>query len=207
MTSRLWVIIAVVGVVALGAGLGIGAAAWGGDDGGEGMAMGSAAMEDMGHGSDSVDADSGTLDEQSFMEQMVPHHESAVAMASLALEKATRPEIRRLAEEIVSAQESEIARMGAWHESWFGEELMADMDGPHGSMDMGALEDAEGDEFDLAFLSMMIPHHASAITMAKAAMEGSPREELMMLAEEIIAAQAGEIGQMQRWREQWFPRG
>lgn len=207
MTSRLWVIIAVVGVVALGAGLGIGAAAWGGDDGGADMSMGSAGMEGAGHGSEPADPASGALDERSFMEQMVPHHESAVAMASLALEKTTRPEIRRLAKEIVSAQESEIARMGAWHESWFGEELMPDMDGPHGSMDMGALEDADGDRFDLAFLSMMIPHHASAITMAEAVVEGSPREEVRMLADEIIAAQAAEIGQMQRWREQWFPRG
>jgi uncharacterized protein (DUF305 family) len=52
---------------------------------------------------------------------------------------------------------------------------------------------------------MMIPHHASAITMADSAMMGSPREEINVLAEEIVAAQAKEIGQMQRQREQWFP--
>ena len=54
---------------------------------------------------------------------------------------------------------------------------------------------------------MMIPHHASAITMAESVMMGSPRDDVAMLADEIIAAQATEIGQMQRWREQWFPRG
>ena len=138
---------------------------------------------------------------------MVPHHQSAVAMANLALEKTERPEIRRLAGQIAAAQEGEIARMESWHGARFGGELMPDMTGPHGSMDLGALEDLSGDEFDRAFLTMMIPHHASAITMAESVMMGSPRDYVAMLADEIIAAQATEIGQMQRWREQWFPRG
>lgn len=193
VSGRFWAIIAVVGVVALGAGVGIGAAAWaGGDHGG---------------GAGQAAAGGGALDERSFLEQMVPHHRSAVAMANLALERTARPEIRRLAGRIVAAQEGEIARMESWHEARFGGELMPDMTGPHGSMDLGALEDLSGDEFDRAFLAMMIPHHASAITMAEGVMMGSPREDVAVLADEIIAVQATEIGQMQRWREQWFPRG
>ena len=205
MTSRLWAIIAVVGVVALAAGVGIGAAAWAGGDHGDDGAMTAAA----GHGgmSGSEDATIEARDEQAFMEQMVPHHQSAVVMANLALAKTDRPEIRRLAGQIAAAQEGEIARMESWHEAWFGGGLMPDMTGPHGAMDLGALEELSGDEFDRAFLSMMIPHHASAITMAENVMMGSPRGDVGMLADEIIAAQAMEIGQMQRWREQWFPRG
>jgi len=200
MAARLWAIVAVVGVVALGAGVGIGAAAWAGGDHGDdgaGMTAGSA------HGGTAAD----TLYEQAFLEQMVPHHESAVAMANIALEKTERPQIRRLAGQIAASQEGEIARMHSWHEAWFGGELMPDMTGPHGSMDLGTLADLSGEEFDRAFLTMMIPHHASAITMAESVMMGSPRDDVAMLADEIIAAQATEIGQMQRWREQWFPRG
>jgi uncharacterized protein (DUF305 family) len=52
---------------------------------------------------------------------------------------------------------------------------------------------------------MMIPHHASAILMADRVMMGAPRAKIADLAEGIIAAQAKEIGQMQRWREAWFP--
>lgn len=203
MTARLWVIIAVVGVVALGAGVGIGAAAWAGGNHGDDGAMGSDSGRMSGHGGTTADA----LDEQAFMEQMVPHHESAVAMANIALEKTERPQIRRLAGQIAASQEGEIARMESWHEAWFGGELMPDMAGPHGSMDLGPLADLSGEEFDRAFLAMMIPHHASAITMAESVMMGSPRDDVAMLADEIIAAQATEIGQMQRWREQWFPRG
>jgi uncharacterized protein (DUF305 family) len=69
---------------------------------------------------------------------------------------------------------------------------------------MSALETASHD-FDRVFLAMMIPHHASAITMAESAAMGKPGDEVMMLAEEIISAQAKEIGQMQQWRETWYP--
>jgi uncharacterized protein (DUF305 family) len=202
VTNRFWAILAVVGVVALAAGVGIGAAIWAGGDHGDNAAS----MDMMGsaHGST---GEASALDEEAFLEQMVPHHESAIAMAQIALDKSDRPEIRRLAQGIITAQKSEIDQMKAWHLAWFEEELTPDTSGPHGSIDMGQLETVSGDQFDLAFLSMMIPHHASAITMAESVMMGSPRDEVTMVADEIIAAQAKEIGQMQRWRDQWFPAG
>lgn len=206
MTNRLWATLVVVGVVALAAGVGIGAAIWSGGEHGATAAStgtGTGMMESI-HG---ASGETSALDEKAFLEQMVPHHESAIEMAQIALQKSERPEIRRLAKAIVAAQESEIGQMKAWHLAWFGEELTSDASGAHGSMDMGSLEGVSGDRFDLAFLSMMIPHHASAITMAESVMMGSPRDEVTVIAEEIVAAQAKEIGQMQRWRDQWFPRG
>lgn len=201
MTGRL-VTMLVVGVVAVAAGVGIGAAVWAGGDHGDGSGMSSS---DMRPGSGSSTMDSAALDEQAFLEQMVPHHESAIEMATVALEKADRPEVRGLAQQIIAAQESEIADMKAWHRQWFGGELVAGTTGPHANVDMNELQQATGADFDRAFLRLMIPHHASAIMMAESVMMGSPREEVGMLADGIIAAQAKEIGQMQQWREQWFP--
>jgi uncharacterized protein (DUF305 family) len=206
MTARRWTIIAMVGVIALGAGVGIGAAAWaGGDHDPDGMTGTAGAA---GHGSsmmDDQDAEAAMpLNERQFMATMVPHHESAVQMAQLALERARHPQVRRLAQGIIASQEAEIARMRAWHEEWFGEELQADMAGPHARLDMSDLEAARED-FDRRFLTMMIPHHASAIMMADQAMLAEPRGQIDLMTREIIAAQAKEIGQMQRWREQWYP--
>jgi uncharacterized protein (DUF305 family) len=194
MNGRLLTIIVAV-VVAAGAGLAVGAAIWaGGDHGSDSTDMSTA------HGSGDMMMTS--LDEQSFLEQMVPHHESAVEMATMALEKSTRPQVRQLAQGIIDAQEAEIAQMRDWHQEWYGAELQSDA-AMH--TDMGELEQATGPDFDRMFLRMMIAHHASAIMMADAVTMDDPRAEVTTLAGEIIAAQSKEIGEMQEWREQWFP--
>jgi uncharacterized protein (DUF305 family) len=55
-----------------------------------------------------------------FLEMMIPHHEAAISMAAQALDESERPEIRALAEAIISSQTAEIAEMRGYLRDFFG---------------------------------------------------------------------------------------
>ena len=52
--------------------------------------------------------------DRDFAQSMIPHHQGAIDMARIALKHGKDPEIRKLAEAVVSAQESEIAQLKEW---------------------------------------------------------------------------------------------
>ena len=77
----------------------------------------------------------------------------------------------------------------------------------HSTMSMAdmnkQLEKLSGDEFDKAFLEMMITHHQGAIDMANLATTRAKHDEVKTLSQEIIKAQNKEITDMQQWQMNW----
>ncbi len=63
--------------------------------------------------------------EKAFLAEMIVHHEGAVAMAHMVLEKSNRPELTKLANDIIAAQTAEIAQMREWQKTWFAVENSA----------------------------------------------------------------------------------
>jgi uncharacterized protein (DUF305 family) len=59
-------------------------------------------------------AASGETIDQAYIAKMIAHHEGAVAMAQVAIDQSTDPEIRRMAQAVIDAQTREIAEMRAW---------------------------------------------------------------------------------------------
>ncbi|MBY0451246.1 MAG: DUF305 domain-containing protein [Cyanobacteria bacterium] len=55
-----------------------------------------------------------------FIDAMTVHHQQAVDMAKDALQKAQHPEIKQMAQNIINAQEKEIAQLKTWRQQWYG---------------------------------------------------------------------------------------
>ncbi|CCV09722.1 DUF305 domain-containing protein [Mesorhizobium sp. STM 4661] len=49
-----------------------------------------------------------------FARRMIPHHQAAIDMAKVELANGKDPEIRKLAEAVIAAQEAEIKQLQAW---------------------------------------------------------------------------------------------
>lgn len=56
--------------------------------------------------------------DQAFLSEMIMHHEGAVDMAEAVLATSKRPELRTLANDIISAQTKEINMMKKWQREW-----------------------------------------------------------------------------------------
>ena len=153
----------------------------------------------------------GKYSDKRFIDAMVPHHQGAIAMAQVALKNAEHDEIIELSRNIVSTQQDEIEELKSIKKEEFGtsevpmEMSSKEMRGMGMMMDPQAL--ADEDPFDRAFIDAMIPHHQSAIEMAKVANQESENPRIKELAQNIVSAQKGEIEQMRRWRAQWYQEG
>jgi uncharacterized protein (DUF305 family) len=152
-----------------------------------------------------------------FIDAMTPHHQGAVEMAKAAQQKSKRPEIQKLAAEIIKAQDTEIAQMKQWRKAWYpkasdtpmaynaqmGHMMAMSSEQKQGMMMSQDLGAADAD-FDLRFIDAMIPHHEGAVTMAKEVLGKTKRPEVKQMAKAILTSQQAEIEQMQQWRKAWY---
>ena len=149
-----------------------------------------------------------------FAQGMIPHHQQAVEMATIALDpaRAASAEVKDLATRIQGAQDPEIQLMTGWLSEW-GQPVdgmgamsmegmeMADMPGMEGMMtadEMTGLEAATGPAFDKLWLGMMVRHHQGAVAMSKTANTNGKAAVVKDLAAKIVSAQEAEIAEMQK---------
>lgn len=152
-----------------------------------------------------------------FIDSMVFHHQGAVNMAQEVLTKSKRPEMKKLAQDIIAAQKQEIEQMKQWRKAWYPNasqtsmawhaqmgHMMAMSEDMKKSMMMSMdLGNADRD-FDLRFIDAMIPHHEGALVMAKDALSKTKRPQMKKLSQDILTSQQKEIEQMKQWRKAWY---
>lgn len=159
--------------------------------------------EDMMEGVQANDAD------VAFAKGMLPHHEGAVEMAEIQLKYGKDETMRKLATDIIAAQEAEIKQMENWLEAnpdteeqdytkGMHKAYLDSMKPMHDDMMQGVLsEDA-----DMAFAKGMLPHHQGAVAMAEVQIKYGKDKQMRKLAQDIIDAQKSEIDLMQDWINQ-----
>jgi len=159
-----------------------------------------AGTTEMGHDDHQSDSAAAGLssDDIMFAQMMIPHHEQAIEMSTLAETRAQSPEVLALAAKIKAAQTPEIETMKGWLTK-AGASLdmghAAHMDGMLTDSQMQALKNASGAEFDRLFLEGMILHHEGAVEMTEM-VTGSKNEDAHTLGHSIDDSQTDEIAYM-----------
>ena len=137
----------------------------------------------------------------SFATDMAGHHQQAVEMSQMLLDKSDiDPRVVTLAEEIKAAQGPEIKKMKSWLSDWgqksdsmsgmdMGGTLMSDAD-------MNDLKSSTGLAASKLFLTQMTVHHKSALVMAKTEVDSGKNADAVTLAKNIISTQTTEITTM-----------
>lgn len=138
-----------------------------------------------------------------FAGMMKSHHQGAIDMAQAEFESGADNNLKKMAQKIADAQKTEINELQSFldnhknpaknydpthKDEGFGKVLDQNMtmmmDMP--KMDQGSLTDKQ-------FVQMMIPHHESAIQMAKGFVQFGKDPKLIAIAKKIIADQNKEI--------------
>lgn len=154
-------------------------------------------------GDDDTDSSSqrsaGNPTDRAFVAEMVPHHESAVAMAEIARTRGQSAFVKTLAAAIIRTQKAEIATLRAEDAGLAGRGVAVGslgLDAAQMGMDHDVASLRTVKPFDAAFIAAMLPHHEGALTMSKVELDKGADPELKALAQEIIDAQTREIAQM-----------
>ena len=145
--------------------------------------------------------------EQSFLQQMIQHHRSALEMAKMVTDHTKRPELRELGDKIITAQQQEIEQMTKWLNEWFKaspKEVANEAADKEMKMHTSMLSEKHDADFDKAFLEMMPKHHHMAVEMAEQAEKKATHPELKELAAKMAKDQQQEIKQMKSWAQSWF---
>ena len=132
-----------------------------------------------------------------YIDAIVPHHEHALEMAQMEIDKGTRAQVKTMAQRMKTMQMAEITMLKNARKAITGSETVpSPPTDPHGEADMARLRAATGAQVDKEFLDHMIPHHAEGISIAHRAYPNLSRPDLIANANEVYNMQSREIGEM-----------
>ena len=153
-----------------------------------------------------------------YIDMMIPHHASIIALSQAALPRLEDERLRTLAQNVIDAQSAEIEELKGYRLEFYGSADSQPIDEQAMMMLMGDMEhsmDAMMSEMDataqvaaicaaldvdVAFIDLTIPHHESAIMASHVVVEQAVHPEMRDFAQRVIEAQEGEIEELQQIR-------
>jgi len=140
------------------------------------------------------------MSEIMFAQGMIPHHQQAIDMSTMALKNSSSPEVKKLAKGIIAAQGKEISQLKYWLTATKSSMSMGHDMGMSGMLskdDLTKMKKLKGAKFDTAFLQGMIAHHEGALEMVSM-LDRTKNSEAKKIATEILNGQSSEIALMKK---------
>lgn len=140
-----------------------------------------------------------------FVLEMIPHHEGGINMAKAIVKYGSNPEVKKIAENIITSQESQIPIMQQLKAKFEKEKPSSKADSEKYLEEYNKVKDKmfkemQGVEItnnvDANFLQEMIYQHEGAIGMAKDILKYTKDPELRKLAENIVTTQSKGVEEM-----------
>lgn len=169
--------------------------------------------------------------DQLYIDMMIPHHLSIMAVAQAALPLLEDERLREMAQTIIDAQTTEVSELRDLREQFYGSPDPMSLDAdmmmrlmPNMSMNMQGMQhmqemqtmmaqmdpESQVAQFcaaadpDLAFIDMTIPHHQSAIEASEVAIEQAVHPEITEFSQRVIEDQQAEIDELMTIRQELF---
>ena len=159
--------------------------------------------------------------DQLYIDVMLPHHASAIALAQVAWPDMRDERLVRIAENIISAHSAQRDEMAGYRTRFYGSadpapmddqmmhqvmEAMPNMSGPMDQMaflmdsDAMVAEFRAADNADAAFIDLVIPHHQMAVAASETAETQAVHSEIGRFAERVTSEERSEVERLQEIR-------
>ena len=140
-----------------------------------------------------------------FANLMMMHHQMAIDMSRVEIDKGSDQTIKNMANGIAVAQEIEVREMKQFIKNYkITATNVETSNSTKIATEMKSMMDKMNtikmtDNIDKDYVAMMLPHHKSAVEMAKMQLKFGTQYELVELSKNIIEDQNYEIDEFKKW--------
>ena len=140
-----------------------------------------------------------------FVLEMTPHHEGGINMAKAIVKYGSNPEVKKIAENIITSQEAQIPIMKELASKFEKEKPSDKQNNKNYINEYNKVKETMFNQMesvtitndaDVNFLQQMIYHHEGAIAMANNILKYTKDPELKKLAENIVSSQSKGVKEM-----------